>query len=319
MVLKIADKWVWDFWFAQNGADYHIFYLQANKSLQDDELRHWNVSVGHAVSQDLRTWEILPDALRPSDNEDAWDNKTTWTGSIIQHEDVWYMFYTGSRHADEGLIQRVGLATSPDLITWTRYGQYPLIEANSQWYEKLSLDIWQDEAWRDPYVFKHPETEHFHAFITGRNKDGEPDGRGVIAHATSPDLKNWSVQPPVTTPGEFGQMEVPQLVQIGDKYYLLFCTNGHHFSKQRQARGIPPETGTHYLIGDNPLGPFRYLEDKFLVGDEDGTLYSGKLIQGPDEQWYFMGFHNFVDGNFIGEIADPMLVTIADDGRLSVG
>ena len=70
MTLRLPDKWVWDFWLAQDGPDYHIFYLQAPRSLSDPDLRHWNVSVGHAVSQNLRDWGILPDALRPSSNGD---------------------------------------------------------------------------------------------------------------------------------------------------------------------------------------------------------------------------------------------------------
>ena len=77
MALRLPDKWVWDFWLAQDGPDYHTFYLQALRSLQDEKLRHWNVSVGHAVSQNLCDWDILPDALHPSSTE-AWDDYTTW-------------------------------------------------------------------------------------------------------------------------------------------------------------------------------------------------------------------------------------------------
>lgn len=66
MTLRLPDKWVWDFWLAQDGPDYHIFYLQAPRSLQDAHLRHWNASVGHAVSQNLSDWQILPDVLAPS-------------------------------------------------------------------------------------------------------------------------------------------------------------------------------------------------------------------------------------------------------------
>ena len=85
MALNLIDKWVWDFWFAQDGPDYHIFYLQAPRALRDEPLRHWHVSIGHAVSRDLRHWQILSDALVPSvENEDAFDNYTTWTGSSLR-------------------------------------------------------------------------------------------------------------------------------------------------------------------------------------------------------------------------------------------
>jgi beta-fructofuranosidase len=317
MPLHFDDKWLWDFWFAQDGADYHMFYLQADRALLNPDLRHWNVSIGHAVSQDLRQWTILPDALRPSERSGDFDDNTTWTGSIIHHDGCWYLFYTGSMRADKGLVQRIGMATSNDLIHWEKAAHNPLIVADPQWYELLDLNLWHDQAWRDPHVVRDPQNGEFHAFITARVNYGAKDGRGVIAHAVSRDLLQWQVQPPVTTPGDFGQMEVPQLLHIGSLYYLLFSTGGGHHSAARQQRGAAPVTGTHYLVSEKPYGPFRYLTDEFFVGDARGSLYSGKMIQGPDAQWYFMGFLNDgEDGQFIGDISDPLPVEVLEDGRL---
>ncbi len=53
MSLRIADRWLWDFWTVTLGPDVHAFYLQARRALGDAELRHWNVTIGHAVSSDL--------------------------------------------------------------------------------------------------------------------------------------------------------------------------------------------------------------------------------------------------------------------------
>lgn len=325
MPLYIADKWVWDFWFAQDGPDIHIFYLQADRALKDETLRHWNVSIGHAVSQDLHHWEFLPDALLPAGlpadgSPDAWDSRTTWTGSVIKHAGQWFLFYTGSRHSEDGLVQRIGLATSEDLIHWERYAGNPVIEADPRWYELLDRSAWHDQAWRDPYVFQHPQTGEFHAYITGRVKDGPADARGVIAHARSRDLFSWEVLPPVTAPGEFGHLEVPQLLQIGARWYLLFSCPVSEYAAARLGRpGVPVVTGTHYLVADDPLGPFTYLTDEFLVGDEAGTLYSGKLIQGPDGSWQFLAFRNKTPaGQFIGDIIDPLPVVVRADGRLVV-
>lgn len=327
MALHLEDKWIWDFWFAQNGTETHIFYLQADRSLQRETLRHWHVSIGHAVSRDLRHWQVLPDALYPAgkpeaDAPEAWDSYTTWTGSVIQHEDLWYMFYTGSRHSEKGLVQRIGLATSSDLISWTKHPQNPLIEADARWYELLDLQAWHDQAWRDPYVFKHSQTGEFHAFITARAKEGISDARGVIGHAKSTDLLNWDVQPPINidTPGEFGHMEVPQMLYIEGRYYLLFSVPHEQYSgARRQRKAAQLQSGTHYLVADDPLGPYRYLTDEFLVGDEQGTFYSGKLIQDNNGQWQFLAFLNFnAAGEFIGDLTDPFPASVSTDGRLTV-
>ena len=319
MGLKLKDKWLWDFWFAQDGNDYHVFYLQAPNTLEHESKRHFNVSIGHAVSKDLKTWTVLPDALQPShDDPDAFDNYTTWTGSIIKFENLWYMFYTGSMKQEKGLIQRIGLATSKDLIHWQKHSNQPLIQADPKWYELLDLQSWHDQAWRDPWVFQGDDGL-FHMFITARLKDGPTNDRGVIGHAISKDLLEWQVLGPVTEPGEFGQMEVPQLVHIGKGYYLLFSVFRGHYSSTRKARGVNLETGMHYLVAENPLGPFRYLTDSLLSGDEHGSLYSGKLIQDNEAKWQFLALKNINEhGTFMGELCDPISVTVLVDGRLEL-
>jgi hypothetical protein len=59
-------------------------------------------------------------------------------------------------------------------------------------------------------------------------------------------------------------MEVPQLTQIGNRYYLLFSTVAGTTSTRRTRRlGQPAVSGTYYLVADQPLGPFYYLTDDF--------------------------------------------------------
>ncbi len=318
MAVRLSDKWLWDFWFAQDGPDYHIFYLQAPRSLGDSEQRHWHATIGHAVSQDLKSWRVLPDALGPdSDNPRAWDNYTTWTGSVIRHEDRWYLFYTGGNRDEKGLIQRIGLATSTDLIRWERHPGNPAIVADPHWYELLNLDLWHDQAWRDPWVFWLPDDNRFHALITTRSNSGSTLNRGVFGHAYSTDLVAWTVDAPLDAPADFGYMEVPQLVQIGDLWYLLFSVDARSHSTQRIKRtGKSPVTGTHYLVSEHPLGPFRYLDDDFLISD---GLYSGKLIQAPDGEWVALAFHASNEaGEFVGEIVDPIPIRVEESGRLTV-
>lgn len=321
MTLRLPDRWIWDFWFARDGADYHVFYLQAPRSLNDPDLRHWNVSIGHAVSRDVRTWEVLPDALAPSpDGSDAFDTYTTWTGSIIEHAGVWYLFYTGGRKSEDGLVQRIGLATSTDLVQWEKHPENPLIVADPRWYERLDLEVWHDQAWRDPWVFRHAAQNDFHAFITARVKHGPPDGRGVIAHARSNDLIRWEVLPPVTEPGAFGHLEVPQLVRLPGGYYLLFSVQASVCSSRwLDQPGHEALTGVRYLRADDPLGPFQPVADEPLVGDAAGSLYAGKLLRDPDGEWVAMATRMHApDGAFVGALSDPVKVLVSPTGALSL-
>jgi beta-fructofuranosidase len=321
MTLYLPDKWVWDFWLVRDGPDYHIFYLQAPRSLEDAELRHWHVSVGHAVSQDLWAWQILPDALRPRPADgDHFDNYTTWTGSVIEHKGIWYLFYTGGRRSEKGLVQRIGLATSTDLVRWEKHPENPLIVADRRWYELLDLDLWHDQAWRDPWVFRHPERGDFHALITARVNHGPADGRGVIAHARSDDLIHWEVLPPVTEPGDFGHMEVPQVVEIEGRTFLLFSAQASvHSARWRERTGREPLTGIHYLVADDPLGPFHLSTGKLLIGDRIGSLYAGKLVLNPKGEWVMLASHMYApDGAYVGALTDPFPVTWDPTGALAL-
>lgn len=78
MVLALPDKWVWDSWYAHDGDRWHCYHLQADRALGDPELRHWTMSQGHAVSDDLKTWRHLGTCFAPAASP-AWDDFTTWT------------------------------------------------------------------------------------------------------------------------------------------------------------------------------------------------------------------------------------------------
>ena len=169
MTLRLADHWLWDFWFAVDGEDVHVFYLQAPRSLGDPELRHHHATIGHAVSRDLRRWEVLPDALGTG-APGAFDDLATWTGSVVRHDGRWHLFYTGIARAEAGAVQRIGHASSDDLLTWERDGL--LLEADPRWYDR--------EHWRDPWVEWDPERERWDMLICATSA-----GRGILAHAHS--------------------------------------------------------------------------------------------------------------------------------------
>jgi len=313
--LRFSDRWIWDFWIVRAGEDFHIFYLQAPRSIGDPDLRHWNASIGHAMSTDLENWVILPDALAPGPTG-AWDDYTTWTGSIVNHEGRWHLLYTGTSRAENGRIQRIGLATSDDLTSWTRHDENPLIEADPRWYETLNLDVWPHQAWRDPWVFRDHAESGFHAYVTARARSGDPRARGVIGHARSTDLVSWEILPPATEPMGFGEMEVPQLTRLNDRFYMLFSSELSTHAPCRRATGTG--TGTYYLSADSPRGPFAMTGLRVLDADQIGSNYAGKLVDEDGELWFLAWKRAAADGSFIGEIGSPRRVLVEPNGTLSL-
>lgn len=294
---------MWDFWFAEDGGFVHVFYLQAPRSLGDPDLRHRHARLGHAVSSDLVTWDVLPDPLEGGP-PGAFDDLATWTGSVIRGPDAWYLLYTGLSSRDGGRVQRIGLATSTDLMQFHRVGDGPVLEVDPRWYETDGSGPHGAVAWRDPYVIADPDRSSYHALITARRPSGPSEARGVIGHAVSHDLRNWQAQPPLPSPVGFADMEVPQVVDLGETALLVFCTSNAHVSPvRRAASGGHVPTGTYICRGLAPLGPFDVPETTPL--GPISPLYAGKLIRRGDE-WFLMGFVDQVDGRFVGELADPI-------------
>ena len=314
MPLRLDEDWVWDFWFARDGDDVHVFFLRASRRLLDPDLRHDQATIGHAVSRDLRRWTPLPAALGRGP-AGAFDDRATWTGSVVRAAGGWLMAYTGISDADDGTVQRIGFATSPDLVTWTRRPG-PVLEADGRWYEKRGRGI-PYETWRDPWLFEHDGRTHM--LITARANEGPDDGRGVAAHAWSDDLVTWEIGPPLDTPREFVFLEVPQLAHVGGRWRLLFSAQAHEHSAERLARdGVVAESGTHVLSSAAPLGPYELDGDAFLVGGTDHRYYAGRLVE-LDGRWWFVAWsHRGPEDEFVGELSDPMLVEVGADGRLVV-
>lgn len=305
MSLELEDRWVWDSWpFIDDDGRRHLFYLQADRSLSDPELRHLNPSVGHAVSDDWRTWKILPDALAPN-TVPGWDDATTWTGSIVRGPSGRYhMFYTGSSRTEDCLVQRIGRADSDDLVHWERFGDSALVEADPQWYEKID-GPWFDEAWRDPWVLADPGGNGWHMLVTARANHGDVLSRGVVGHAWSADLDRWEVRPPLSAPGKFGQMEVIQYVEVDGRPHLVFCTGTAQLNTPMHPPG--QRGGMWLLEGSSLLGPWEVNAARRVDHD---SLYAARAVTDTDGHTRLLGFSDMVDGAFVGAILDPVEPTL---------
>jgi beta-fructofuranosidase len=318
VALALKDKWIWDFWLAREGADWHIYFLMADRSLGDPERRHRNVTQGHAVSRDLSEWRFLGQCFAPAATP-AWDDWTTWTGSVVRDDaGLWHLFYTGTSHGDGGLHQRIGHATSSDMHSWRRVGSGLCLDISGPDYEEYTPGVWHDRAMRDPQVIRDPDGEGWLMFFTARVPGAaEPNEGGSIGFARSPDLNRWTLLPPVYRGGMFGQMEVPQAFAYGGRWYMMFCTADHHWSSAYRAiNGQPPVTGTHYLMAEHPLGPWRVAPGPFFDGHQPARRYAGKVID-TGGGLVTMGFIASRPGeSFVGAVSDPIPVSVDGEGLL---
>lgn len=320
-MLTLPETWCWDFWVADDGEEFHLFFLHAPHSLGDPERRHRAARIGHVTSADLVDWTVRDAPVISPGETGAFDDTATWTGCVVQGEDgLWRMFYTGSRflHPEPNYanIETVGVAVSRDLVKWEKRPG-PITRADPRWYETYDGDPdgWKEEAWRDPWVFRDPEGNGWHMLVTARANHGALDDRGVIGHAWSADLESWEVRPPLSAPGAgFAHLEVPQVAEIDGQWYLLFSCGDDALSRENSARRH--DTGTWVLPVADPTGPFEIGSAEPLT---TSALYSGRLVRARSGAWLLLGFDSAPGRAFPGTIADPVPVAVANDRLLRVG
>lgn len=308
-MLDLPDHWVWDFWLCRDADRFHAFFLKAPRSLGDPELRHRNASVGHAVSEDLVSWTRWPDALDPQPSP-AYDDLAVWTGSVVADPaGGWRMFTTGLALAEDGLVQRIGVATSDDLLSWRR-DPAPVLEADPRWY--ATVESGEPEThWRDPWVFHTAGA--WHLLATAKSA---ATGGAVVAHAVSSDLRAWQVLPPITLPSRrFAWAEVVSVVRVEGRWALVFCCLADHMPLDRPGAGGVWSLAVPDAVWSAPAGAEPALDLDLARRVTTEQLYAGRLVALAEDDVRLLAFRIQDDaGRFVGGLVDPQPVAWDADG-----
>ncbi len=280
-----------------HGDELHLFHL----TLPNHD------TVQHVVSTDGLTWRTLPDALRTSDGP-ACDDDQIWTMSVSEHEGTFHMLYTALSRAENGMVQRTGHATSPDLITWTKDDHNPVAQADPRWYEHDPAST-NMVSWRDPKPVLVDGT--WHAAVNARENHGPMLRRGCVGHFTSTDFRTWEVHPPLFSPGRFWDLECPQVFTIDGRWYLT--------------AGIMEERTQRYWMGDSPTGPWVQPPDGGILAPKGH--YAGRVANWRGQDIY-MCWHlppgGQADWNSASNphgkyVVAPLTLTPRADGSLACG
>jgi beta-fructofuranosidase len=233
---------------------YHLFYLKG----ADEHMGwpRWQTSWGHLISPNLVDWEEVGIAIPRGCGNDP-DGGACFTGSVIEYQGTFHIFYTGYYPGHPGGREQIMHATSGDLIHWKKDPRNPLLLPDSRWYKT-------HEDWRDPFVFRRTQGD-FGMLITASL--ARPVGllhRGCIGLAISKNLIDWEPQPPFYTPATHCAMECPDLFEMNGYWYLLFSCGQ-----------------TEYRLANQIEGPYRVPRRPILDGGgfyfyAAKTAYDGK-------------------------------------------
>lgn len=229
---------------------YHIFYLRNND---------W----AHMVSKDLIRWNELPNALTKSKDPLAPDGEACWTGSIVEHNKQFYLFYTGKNMGDPLGDQKVMIATSKDLVAWTKQDHTFYADGKIYWNKSMNgaiddKQIYHHQAFRDPEVFRNNTTNEWWMILHAMLADGSSPAMGRY---TSTDLVHWAPAAPLVVYPRSVSGDCPGFFSSKNKSFI-YCAD------------------YHYMQSDNINGPYNPQVKAYDCGDLrvpklmwDGTRY----------------------------------------------
>jgi len=215
------------------GGRYHIFFLCDKRDRDSYDIGSaWQ----HISTADFVHFDDHGVALEKGT---MWEQDHTVATGCVYTDDAGrhHIFYTGINPHMRNETQREQAllhATSDDLIRWTKHPEQ-VWEADESLYER--------HDWRDPFVYRHPQTGRYNMIIAARTRNGPGNRRGCTGLLTSDDLASWTVEKPLYAPARYHGHECPDWFQIGGWYYLVFSEYGTH-------------TATRYVMSQSPDGPW---------------------------------------------------------------
>jgi len=274
----------------KHGGLYHLFHL----TLPNHDY------IAHAVSKDGLKWRRVKNALFISDPE-SWDDDMLWTMHVSPdpfRNGVWRMFYTGLCMRERGRVQRIGLARSADLYRWEKddSGRYPLTVSQAHYEHSVK----QGRRWvsfRDPFCFQ--DNGKSYLLAAARVKTGPIIRRGCVALAEETSESRFAFHPPLFHPMHYDDLEVPNLVRIGGRYYLI--------------ASIREDVKVHYWYADDLAGPYHNFYDNVLMPQGN---YAARVSEGGDRTLVWNFFYKGLTTQGSHLMAPPKELAVDDRGHL---
>ena len=251
-------------------------------------------------SDDGRRWDPPQSVLRP---QGGWEGDYALGNALHISGDQVRLYYFGK----EGICERVGLATSTDLVHWRRHPGNPVFSPPdaSQPAERVFPDS----------VVQHQD--RFYLFYDAGFDYHHPrhPRAYTIRVAASPDGVSFAdVAPhPVLAPGEDGSWDdawvcQASVVQADDEWYMLYVgMSRRNDNKDGQAFGL--------ARAPQPEGPWEKYPHNPIFTPAGGDAWDGRFLQHPcpvhfGDQWRLYYTGNGPDGYAVGLATSPSVTQV---------
>jgi len=207
----------------------------------------------------------------------GWEAGGLSGGSVISDSGQYKIWYTGFNSSGVG---RIGYATSPNGINWTKYGGNPVLDVGVS-------GSWEDADVMFPSVLKQGNT--YHMWYEGNDGSGQSTHR--IGHATSSDGISWAkdLANPVLDvgpPGDWDWLDTygPNVIRHNNNFILWYS-----------GRTLPEAWQTGYALSSDGV---NWTRQKMLIPegapgafDQASADYASVIADGANFRIWYSG-HN---------------------------
>jgi predicted GH43/DUF377 family glycosyl hydrolase len=262
------------------------------------------ITEGLATSTDGITWTRQGKVLDVGATGD-WDDLKAHDVAVIEEGGSWYMWYSGTRNPEATYGLKIGLATSPDGINWTKNSGCANCSGcagDGCVMDKGAAGKFDDQHVVYPAVIKEDGT--YYMWYSGAKSGSGYSGIGL---ATSTDRINWTRQnsgnavfEKSANAWENEYVYQADVKKIGDKYWMVYTgVNGSDVRRLGLAYSTDKINWTRYA--SNPIselgGSGEWDEVKHITGAFYETTY-------PEVRIYYTG-HDTSANTRIGLVTIP--------------
>lgn len=252
--------------------------------------------IAHAVSDDGIIWHRAANALFVG-HPGEWDDDMLWTMDVVDKSDAFYMYYTGLKRQDKGVVSRIGLAISKDLMQWEKVKAKPFpISPKGTIYETLKDNPRNWLSFRDPFYVKRDDREYL--LVCTRANHGPLSRRGCAGLVEL--IQNEAVfHQPLLYPMVYDDVECPCYFQI----------NGYHYI----VGSIREDIKVRYWFSTQFEGPYNSFHADVLLPQGN---YAARIVKDGDVllMYNFSFLHGRVDT--LRVLPPPKQIDTDDKGRI---
>lgn len=275
-----------DFALIQKDGIWHVYaiYVCISQTPPCDETPK---GLMHLTSKDLTHWTEEGYVIPPG-SAGAWDSTDIWAPSVVENNGTYYMFYTGVKlNGSNVQEQKIGVATSTDLYTWTKSPSNPVLNcANFSWAYWNGSDTAGDRAaCRDGNVQWNADAGEWMMTMSSRSAtDLTPTAKPMtVGVATSSDLMTWNEEGYYTQTNGY-TTESSHLVKHGSTWYLFWTDNCASGYCLKYSTSSSPYSGFSAKQNLTAADPAEYASEYYL---HDGHEYFASVA----DTNIALGFH----------------------------